>query len=114
MPAPMRALWYLSWLDFEVAQGSLIAYFENSHGRHARDALAALRRIGADRTAEVVALAAEAVHAGAWEELDELTDRYRDAADREDWGARLDAYLTSEAHTLIGWGDQPEGPPLDS
>ncbi|HEU5392827.1 MAG TPA: hypothetical protein VFV73_43760 [Streptosporangiaceae bacterium] len=32
LPEPARAIWLLGWLDFEVTQGSLPAYFCNSHG----------------------------------------------------------------------------------
>jgi len=33
LPWPLQALWLLSWLEFEVTQGSLLAYFFNSAGR---------------------------------------------------------------------------------
>ena len=46
LPEPVRAIWLLSWLDFEVSQGSLLAYFYNSHGRHAPLAVEVLRRMG--------------------------------------------------------------------
>jgi hypothetical protein len=47
LPEPLQALWRLNWLDFEISQGSLLAYFMNSHGRHAEAAVNALRRIDA-------------------------------------------------------------------
>jgi hypothetical protein len=36
LPRPLQALWLLSWLEFEVSQGSLLAYFFNSAGRMSR------------------------------------------------------------------------------
>jgi Domain of unknown function (DUF4375) len=121
LPAPLRVLWVLEWLDFEVSQGSLLAYFFNSHGRHAAQAAQALRDIGAVRMASVVMRAAESVAAasGEWaarhdelnragedavvrpygglsnaKHLSELTDQYWAAADEERWGDKLDTFLT--------------------
>nr|BFE60566.1 hypothetical protein GCM10020063_050920 [Dactylosporangium thailandense] len=122
LPAPMRVLWVLSWLDFEISQGSLLAYFSNTHGRHAAQAVQALRDIGAAAMADVMVLAIASVAAvtGEWadrregmnglpehsvarpdaglsnaERLAELTDRYWTAAEQEEtwWGDKLDAYL---------------------
>ncbi|KHD77694.1 hypothetical protein MB27_09490 [Actinoplanes utahensis] len=58
LAAPLRVLWLLNWLDFEVAQGGLLAYLTNSHGRHAAQAGAALREIGAPAMAAVLDAAA--------------------------------------------------------
>ncbi|HXT91512.1 MAG TPA: DUF4375 domain-containing protein [Trebonia sp.] len=120
LPEPVRAIWLLSWLEFEVSQGSLLAYFFNSHGRHAALAVGVLRRIGASRMADVVAQAAASYEraTAAWtarhaelaalgefavvkpyaglpnaDDLDQLTDQYWQAADDDDWGAKLDTYL---------------------
>jgi hypothetical protein len=54
LPWPLQALWLLSWLEFEVTQGSLLAYFFNSAGRHAALAVAALHDIGAGRMEQVL------------------------------------------------------------
>lgn len=124
---PVRAIWLLSWLDFEVIQGSLLAYFYNSHGRHAQLAADVLRRIGASRMADVVAEAAASYEPASAEwaarraelgalgefavvkpyaglpnadDLDRLTDRYWQAADDDDWGSRLDAYLHQQVTLL--------------
>jgi hypothetical protein len=127
LPEPVRAIWLLSWLDFEVTQGSLLAYFYNSHGRHARPAVEVLRRMGASRMADTVAQAAasyERASAG-WaarradvdalgefavvkpyvglpntDDLIRLTDQYWQAADDDDWGSRLDAYLHEQVTLL--------------
>lgn len=40
LPRPLQALWLLSWLELQVTQGSLLAYFFNSAGRHAALAVA--------------------------------------------------------------------------
>jgi hypothetical protein len=123
LPEPVRAIWLLSWLDFEVTQGSLLAYFYNSHGRHARLAVEVLRRMGASRMADVVAEAAASYERAStgWaarradvaafgefsvvkpyagppntDDLIRLTDQYWLAADDEDWGSRLDAYLSEQ------------------
>lgn len=123
-------LWYLNWLDFEVSQGSLLAYFMNTHARHAAAASTALRRIGAEGTAEVLDEAQAVVRreekawsarraelddhgehavvrpyrelAGA-EDLGALTDRFRDVADREGWGEKLERYVASEVDAVARW-----------
>jgi hypothetical protein len=94
---PLRAMWLLNWLDFEVAQGSLLAYFGNSHGRHAALARELLASIGADRMADVLARAGRAHSAG---ELDLLTDEYWEAAELDGWGDKLDAYLGHQVRLL--------------
>jgi hypothetical protein len=127
LPEPVRAIWIISWLDFEVAQGSLLAYFYNSHGRHASLAVEVLRKIGANRMADVVSEAA-ASHEHAFAEwtarraendalgefavvkpyaglpnahdLTQLTDQYWQAADDDDWGSRLNAYLHQQVRLL--------------
>jgi hypothetical protein len=120
LPEPLGVLWVLSCLDFEVTQGSFLAYFYNSAGRHARVAAAALREIGARRMAGALDTAIESMAAaeGEWvrrrEELDalpvysvvtpyvglsnarrlsDLTDEYWTAADEDDWGERLEAFV---------------------
>jgi len=127
LPEPIRTIWLLDWLDYEVSQGSLLAYFCNGHGRHARLAVEVLRRIGASRMADVVAEAAASYeHAFAeWaarraeldalgefavvkpyaglsnaDDLIRLTDQYWQAAEDEDWGSRLDAYLSEQVGLL--------------
>ncbi len=123
LPEPLRVMWVLNWLDFEVSQGSLLAYFFNAHGRHAALAVQALREIGAVGMADVVMRAAESVAAAREEwasrrhdmnreleysvvrpyvglsnadELSELTELYWAAADEGKWwGDKLDAFLTS-------------------
>jgi hypothetical protein len=129
LPEPLRAIWLLNWLDYEVSQGSLLAYFYNSHGRHARLAAGVLRRIGANRMADVVADAdASYQHAAAeWAarraemdaagefavvkpyqglsnagDLDRLTDQYWQAAADDDWGSKLDIYLREQVALLAG------------
>jgi hypothetical protein len=125
---PLRAMWLLNWLDFEVAQGSLLAYFFNSHGRHAALAREVLANIGADRMADVLAQAELAYSTGSqqWvarreepsdrgrdhrvvsgpydlpnaDELGRLSDNYWEAAELDDWGAKLDVYLGHEVGLL--------------
>ena len=124
---PLRAIWLLSWLDFEVAQGSLLAYFFNTHGRHAILAVEILREIGASRMAVILA-EAERAHRSAqaeWAvrrrelaaleagtvmrpyeglpaaaELVELTDRYWEAATLDEWGEKLDRHLEEQVARL--------------
>jgi hypothetical protein len=134
LPEPLQVLWYLDWLDFEVSQGSLLAYFMNSHGRHAEAVVNALRRIGAVRIADVVGQAhVEAQrNANAWsrrraeldergqhavlnpyrelagaDQLDALTDRYWEAADADNRGEKLERYLASEVDTITLWAAAP-------
>lgn len=77
---PLNVMFLLNWLDFEVMQGSFLAYFLNSHGRHARLAARALETIGAAQTASVLERARGIVeaNAAAWnarnEELDQLEE----------------------------------------
>ena len=127
-------LWLLNWLEFEVAQGSLLAYFFNSSSRHAALAVAALRDIGAGRMAEVLAEAAAVVaaHRAAWDQrrsdLDALpewtvtrpyhglpqadllggsmTSRFLEAAQLDDWGSQLGAYLRRQVGSIAAWGQQ--------
>lgn len=127
LPEPLRAMWLLSWLDYDVSQGSLLAYFYNSHGRHAPLAVEVLRRIGANRMAAVLAEAAASYERASAEwaarraemdavgefavvkpyaglpdvgELARLTDQYWRAAGDDDWGSRLDAYLSAQVRLL--------------
>jgi hypothetical protein len=130
LPEPLRVLWYLNWLDFEVSQGSLLAYFMNTHARHAAAASAALRRIGAEATAEALDEAQAVVRreADAWsarraeidgvgeyavvhpyrelagaDDLGELSDRFRAMADRDAVGEKLAQYLASEVDAVSRW-----------
>lgn len=98
---PLRAMWLINWLDYEVAQGSLLAYFYNSHGRHAPQAADLLDRMGARRMADVLREAmAAAGTSDADERLEVLTDRYWEAAEDDGWGDLLDAYLRREILAL--------------
>ncbi|HTU76082.1 MAG TPA: DUF4375 domain-containing protein [Trebonia sp.] len=127
LPEPVRATWLLGWLDYEVSQGSLLAYFYNSHGRHARLAAGVLRRIGADRMADVVAEADASCEraCGEWaarraetdagdhrtvagpsiglsnaRDLGRLTGQYWKAAADEDWAGKLGSYLQEQVALL--------------
>ncbi len=77
---PLNVMFLLNWLDFEVTQGSFLAYFLNSHGRHARLAAQALKTIGAAKTASVPERARGVFEANsaAWnarnEELDQVEE----------------------------------------
>jgi len=119
LPEPLLTIWILSWLDFEVTQGSLIAYFYNSHGRFAPATAEALERIGAQRMSAVLrrAITTHAAVRDTWferrgalsapgdvvlgpyedlpglEELGELTNEYWTAAEADEWGEKLDRYL---------------------
>src|SRR5262249_61940849 len=48
LPEPLRAIWLLNWLDYEVSQGSLHAYFYNRHRRPAPLARELLPPMGAN------------------------------------------------------------------
>jgi hypothetical protein len=129
LPEPLRAMWLLNWLDYEVSQGSLLAYFYNSHGRHVRLAVDVLRRIGANRMADVAAEAAASYERASAEwaarraemdaagefavmkpykdlsnagDLVRLTDQYWQAAADDNWGSKLDIYLREQARLLAG------------
>jgi hypothetical protein len=133
MPRPLQVLWLLNWLEFEVAQGSLLAYFFNSHGRHATLAVAALHDIGAGHMAQVLSeAAAVAAHRSAWDkrraDLDELgewtvtqpyralpqadtlggsmTNRFWEAAQTDDWGEKLDEFMRRRVGSIAAWGRQ--------
>lgn len=77
---PLNVMFLLNWLEFEVMQGSFLAYFANSHGRHATLAAQALRTIGATETASVLDRARHVFEAnsGAWharqEEMNQLQE----------------------------------------
>lgn len=88
LAAPLRVLWLLDRLDFEVAQGGPAGCFANSHGRHAARASQALRDIGATSMSAVLDAAASSP-----DERDELGDHYDLAAETDQWGDKLDAFL---------------------
>ncbi|HEX9097511.1 MAG TPA: DUF4375 domain-containing protein [Candidatus Dormibacteraeota bacterium] len=77
---PLNVMFLLNWLDFELTQGSFLAYFLNSHGRHARLAAQALKTIGAAKTASVLerAVGVFEANSAAWnarnEEMDQLEE----------------------------------------
>lgn len=127
LPEPLRAMWLMNWLDFEVSQGSLLAYFYNSHGRFAVETSDLLRRIGALRMAGVldqardaaVALAEDDPQAGTaaqpeysirtaysgqpdMDRMAALTELYWAAATDDDWGDKFDAYIAAEVLALAG------------
>jgi uncharacterized protein DUF4375 len=129
LPEPLRAIWLVDWADFEIAQGSMLAYFYNSHGRHARLAAGVLHRIGSATMAGILSEAAGAYERSSaeWEArraassaldewtvlrpyenlpgtevLEQLTDRFREAANADDWGTKLDHYLAGEVRNLAG------------
>jgi len=135
LPEPLRAMWLIEWLDFEVSQGSLLAYFFNSHGRHASQTIEVLRRMGARRMADVLAEAAGSHQCASAEwrarhdeldalgeyavvtpyaglsnagSFDELTDKYWQAAD-DDWGDKLNEYLSAQVK-LLADSDQLRAP----
>lgn len=137
LPEPLRAIWLLNWLDYEVSQGSLLAYFYNSHGRHAQLAVGLLRRMGANRMADIVAQAAASYEPASAEwaarraevdaagefavvkpyaglsnarDLDRLTDQYWQAADDDDWGSKLDGYLRQQVRQLAEEGSPTTRP----
>jgi hypothetical protein len=138
LPRPLQVLWLLNWLEFEVAQGSLLAYFLNSSGRHVALAVAALHEIGAGRMAKVLteAAAVVAAHRAAWDQrrsdlsatpewtvtrpyrgLPEadllggwMTSRFLEAAQIDDWGELLGAYLRRQVGAVAAWGQQRQRP----
>ena len=123
-PEPLRALWLVNWLDYEVAQGSLLAYFYNSHGRFADETTDLLRRIGADEMADVMEQASATIEPAPDEsadgadrqqeystrlghssspgadQMDSFTDRYWIAAENDGWGDKLDAYIAAQVEAL--------------
>ena len=127
LPEPLRAIWLVDWMDFEICQGSMLAYFYNSHGRHARLAAGVLSRIGAAAMAGVLSEAADVYERSSaeWEArragndalgegtvlrpykdlpgtdaLSQLTRRFWDAASTGDWGTKLDHYLAGQVRNL--------------
>jgi hypothetical protein len=138
LPRPLQVLWLLNWLEFEVTQGSLLAYFFNTHGRHAALAVAALHDIGAERMAEILteAAAVVAAHQAAWDtrrsdlsatpawtvtqpyrglpQADTLggsmTSRFWEAAQTDDWGQQLDEFVRRHFDSVADWGQQRNRP----
>jgi Domain of unknown function (DUF4375) len=134
LPRALQVLWLLGWLEFEVAQGSLLAYFFNSHNRHAPLAVAALHDIGARQMAAVLQAAAAIVTAdqAAWTERRSragsgpsgavtqpylglpnadtiggtMTMRFWEAAETDDWGAKLTVFLREQVDAITAWGQQ--------
>lgn len=54
LPAALRMLRAMFWLDAEVQNGGFNQFFYNSTGAHANEALEGFRRIGAVKTATVL------------------------------------------------------------
>lgn len=54
MPSSVRAFCMLRDLEFELTMGGLVTYFSNSAGQNAAVAVTALRRIRADRCAQLL------------------------------------------------------------
>jgi hypothetical protein len=79
---PLNVIFVLNWLDFEVTQGSFLAYFLNSHGRHASLAVEALKTIGAAKTASVLERASGVFEANsaAWDARNEELDQVEEFA----------------------------------
>jgi hypothetical protein len=129
LPEPLRATWLVDWMDFEISQGSILAYFYNSHGRHARLAASVLSQIGAATMASILSEAIDVYERSPaeWEArrasndalgegtvlrpyknlpgtsaLSQLTDQFWDAASTDDWGAKLDHYLAGQVRNLAG------------
>lgn len=130
LPEALQVLWHLNWLDFEVSQGSMLAYAFNSHGRHARLAANAFRRLGLHPVAALVDEVAAIRERGdeSWsarhdqldampafsvtrpyggisgaDELGDLTDRYWDAIGDADWGEALEAFMEHELPSILRW-----------
>jgi Domain of unknown function (DUF4375) len=124
---PLDVMFLLNWLEFEVVQGSFLAYFANSHGRHATLAAQALRTIGATDTASVLdrARAVFEANSDAWharreemnqveeyavvtpyvglpgvEALSDLTDEYSEAQRRDRFSDLFDDYLRRSVKEL--------------
>jgi len=138
LPRPLQVLWLLNWLEFEVTQGSLLAYFFNTHGRHAALAVAALHDIGAGRMAEVLHEAATVVaaHRVAWDKRrsdlsatpastvtqpyrglpqadtlgGSMTSRFWEAAQTDGWGQKLDEFVRRRIDSVADWGQQRNRP----
>jgi len=126
---PLNVMFLLNWLEFEVTQGSFLAYFLNSHGRHSTLAAQALRTIGATETAAVLdrARAVFETNSAAWqarqeelnqleeyavvtpyvdlpgvEELSDLTDEYWEAQRRDRYSDLLSDYFRRSVKELAG------------
>src|SRR4029077_13461908 len=126
---PLNVMFLLNWLEFEVLQGSFLAYFANSHGRHAALAAQALRTIGATETASVLDRARGVFEANSdpWharqeemnqlEEfsvvtpyaglpgvhaLSDLTDEYWEAQRRDRFSGLFDDYFRRSVNQLAG------------
>jgi hypothetical protein len=102
LPWPLQALWLLSWLEFEVTQGSLLAYFFNSAGRHAD-----LDALGEWAVTQPYRGLPQADILGG-----SMTGRFWEAAEIDDWGQRLDAYLRRQVGSIAAWGQQRQRPRL--
>lgn len=134
MPEALTILWFLNWLEFEVAQGSLVGYLFNSHGRHAGKAADALRSVGAVRSAQLLDRAAEVAraHRAEWaerhaaldalplhsvvtpyvdlagvDEISRLADEFEDAVHLENYGERLDNFVASGLRAVQEWATKP-------
>jgi Domain of unknown function (DUF4375) len=131
---PLNVMFLLNWLEFELVQGSFLAYFANSHGRHATLAGQALRTIGATETASVLdrARGVFEANAGAWharqeelnqleeyavvtpytglpgvDALSDLTDEYWEAQRRDHFSHLFDDYFRRSVSELAATEPDP-------
>ena len=74
---PLRIVWVLGWLEFEVLTGGFNAYFMNDQRSHADMAADALRTIDAPRFAAIVERATEIfdTNADAWADRGDEIDQ---------------------------------------
>jgi hypothetical protein len=134
LPDSLQVMWLFNWLDYEVSQGSLLAYFYNSHGRFSAEAADALDRIGASEMARVLRRAQHLIGASEadWtarhaemdaqgeyaivrpyqglsgaEQLRALTEEYWTAAEADDWGTKLDRYLRQSVDDAARQEERP-------
>lgn len=106
VPRGLRMMWTTWWLEAETSNGGLDQYFSNTSGKHAEEAIAGLRLIGAPKTAEITEKAF-AIWRAEQNRIERVGDAAYDDAEREHYDNVIDT-LTDAFRETSQWKDRTE------
>ena len=110
-PEPLRTLWYLNWLQYEIDLGGMTGFLYNRNEQLAATA-AALVRTGAVGSARVIdearALLDEEPDAWHGDAAAALEERFEEQSDLDDREACLTRYLVATLTETLSWATSDE------